>query len=128
MRSASPDSGATAADDSSLASARRSPDRTGRPAVPQVDGFLNICKPLGWTSHDVVGFVRGRIGQRRVGHAGTLDPAAAGVLPLCLGRATRLAERIAAGTKIYGADIVLGVTTDSGDADGRVLDARPAPA
>ena len=96
--------------------------------MEQVDGFLNVCKPLGWTSHDVVGFVRRRIGQRRVGHAGTLDPAAAGVLPLCLGRATRLAERVAGGTKVYGADIVLGVTTDSGDADGRVLDARPAPA
>jgi tRNA pseudouridine55 synthase len=96
--------------------------------LAQVDGFLNVSKPLGWTSHDVVGFVRRRIGQRRVGHAGTLDPAAAGVLPICLGRATRLAERVAAGTKLYGADIVLGATTDSGDADGRVLDARPAPA
>jgi tRNA pseudouridine55 synthase len=96
--------------------------------VAQVDGFLNVCKPLGWTSHDVVGFVRRRIGQRRVGHAGTLDPAAAGVLPLCLGRATRLAERVAAGSKFYGADIVLGVTTDSGDADGRVLDERPTAA
>jgi tRNA pseudouridine55 synthase len=96
--------------------------------VEQVDGFLNVCKPLGWTSHDVVGFVRRRIGQRRVGHAGTLDPAAAGVLPLCLGRATRLAERVAVGTKVYGADILLGVMTDSGDADGRLLDAGPAPA
>jgi tRNA pseudouridine55 synthase len=96
--------------------------------VAQVDGFLNICKPLGWTSHDVVGFVRRRIGQRRVGHAGTLDPAAGGVLPLCLGRATRLAERVAAGTKLYGADIVLGATTDSGDADGRLLDVSPATA
>ena len=76
--------------------------------MPQVDGFLNICKPLGWTSHDVVGFVRRRIGQQRVGHAGTLDPAATGVLPLCLGRATRLADRVAAGSKLYAADVRFG--------------------
>ncbi len=93
-----------------------------------VDGFLNLCKPLGWTSHDVVGFVRRRIGQRRVGHAGTLDPAASGVLPLCLGRATRLVERVAAGSKVYVADLVLGLTTDSADAEGRILTAAPCDA
>lgn len=89
--------------------------------MPQVDGFLNVCKPLGWTSHDVVGYVRRRIGQQRVGHAGTLDPAATGVLPLCLGRATRLAERIADGSKLYAADVRFGLATDSRDAEGRVL-------
>ncbi|HLH20983.1 MAG TPA: tRNA pseudouridine(55) synthase TruB [Chloroflexota bacterium] len=89
--------------------------------MPQVDGFLNVCKPLGWTSHDVVGFVRRRVGQQRVGHAGTLDPAATGVLPLCLGRATRLADRVAAGAKLYAADVVLGFETDSCDAEGRAL-------
>lgn len=89
--------------------------------MPQVDGFLNVCKPLGWTSHDVVGFVRGRSGQQRVGHAGTLDPAATGVLPLCLGRATRLADRVAAGSKLYAADVLLGLVTDSCDAEGRAL-------
>jgi len=93
--------------------------------VTQVDGFLNLCKPLGWTSHDVVGFVRRCIGQRRVGHAGTLDPAASGVLPLCLGRATRLADRVATGSKLYAADLLLGVTTETGDAEGRLLAERP---
>ena len=88
------------------------------------DGFLNFCKPIGWTSHDAVAFVRRRLGQRRVGHAGTLDPLAGGVLPLCLGRATRLAERVAAGSKVYAADLVLGVTTDTCDAEGRVLAVR----
>jgi tRNA pseudouridine55 synthase len=94
--------------------------------VRQVDGFLNVSKPLGWTSHDVVGFVRRRIGQQRVGHAGTLDPAATGVLPLCLGRATRLAERVAAGSKLYAADVRFGQATDTCDAEGRVLPAEPA--
>jgi tRNA pseudouridine55 synthase len=96
--------------------------------MPQVDGFLNICKPLGWTSHDVVGFVRRRIGQQRVGHAGTLDPAATGVLPLCLGRATRLADRVAAGSKLYAADVRLGLGTDTCDAEGRVLAASDVSA
>jgi tRNA pseudouridine55 synthase len=94
--------------------------------VPQVDGFLNVCKPLGWTSHDVVGFVRRRIGQQRVGHAGTLDPAATGVLPLCLGRATRLADRVAAGSKLYAADVLLWLATDGYDAAGRVAPASGA--
>ena len=92
----------------------------------QVDGFLNVCKPLGWTSHDVVGYVRRRIGQQRVGHAGTLDPAATGVLPLCLGRATRLAERIAEGSKLYAADVRFGLATDTCDAEGRVTPAGGA--
>ena len=93
-----------------------------------LDGFLNISKPLGWTSHDVVQFVRRRVGLRRVGHAGTLDPAAGGVLPVCLGRATRLAERVAAGSKVYAADVVLGLATDSADAEGRVVQLVDAPA
>jgi tRNA pseudouridine55 synthase len=95
--------------------------------VPQVDGFLNVCKPLGWTSHDVVGYVRRRLGQQRVGHAGTLDPAATGVLPLCLGRATRLADRVAIGSKVYAADVRFGLATDSHDADGRAVSASVSP-
>jgi tRNA pseudouridine55 synthase len=75
----------------------------------------------------VVGFVRRRIGQQRVGHAGTLDPAATGVLPLCLGRATRLADRVAAGSKVYAADVRLGLATDTCDAEGRALLTRDAP-
>jgi tRNA pseudouridine55 synthase len=95
--------------------------------MPPVDGFLNVCKPLGWTSHDVVGFMRRRTGQQRVGHAGTLDPAATGVLPLCLGRATRLADRVGAGSKLYAADVLLGLTTDTCDAEGRALPASGSP-
>ncbi|HZU07116.1 MAG TPA: tRNA pseudouridine(55) synthase TruB [Chloroflexota bacterium] len=96
--------------------------------MAEVAGFLNLCKPLGWTSHDVVQLVRRRLRMQRVGHAGTLDPAASGVLPVCLGRATRLAERVAAGSKLYVADAVLGVATDTHDAEGRVTaTAPPAP-
>jgi tRNA pseudouridine55 synthase len=91
--------------------------------VGQVDGFLNFCKPLGWTSHDVVQLVRRRVGQRRVGHAGTLDPAATGVLPICLGRATRFADRIGAGAKAYVADVRFGGRTETCDAEGRLVGA-----
>jgi tRNA pseudouridine55 synthase len=91
----------------------------------QIDGFLNFCKPLGWTSHDVVQLVRRRVGQRRVGHAGTLDPAATGVLPLCLGRATRFADLVGEGVKVYAADVAFGHATDTCDAEGRVLDQSP---
>jgi tRNA pseudouridine55 synthase len=69
----------------------------------------------------VVAFVRKRTGVRRVGHAGTLDPAATGVLPLCLGRATRLVEYLVDATKTYVAEVTLGVTTDTYDAEGSVL-------
>lgn len=86
-----------------------------------ISGILNLDKPAGWTSFDVVGFVRGRCGERHVGHAGTLDPAATGVLPLCLGRATRMVEYLVDATKTYVADVELGVVTDTYDADGRVL-------
>src|SRR5215211_7008518 len=123
MRSRSPETDAGASPlDAPASAAAPSSDRAERAAVPQVDGFLNVCKPLGWTSHDVVGWVRRRIGQQRVGHAGTLDPAATGVLPLCLGRATRLADRVAAGSKLYAADVAFGLATDSYDADGRVVE------
>jgi tRNA pseudouridine55 synthase len=93
----------------------------------QVDGFLNVCKPLGWTSHDVVQFVRRHLAQEHVGHAGTLDPAATGVLPVCLGRATRLADYVGAGDKFYAADVVLGLTTDTCDAEGRLVESAGPP-
>ena len=83
--------------------------------------MLIIDKPAGWTSFDVVGFVRRQSGVRRVGHAGTLDPAATGVLPLCLGQATRLIEYLVDTTKTYVAEVTLGIVTDSYDADGEVL-------
>jgi tRNA pseudouridine55 synthase len=86
-----------------------------------VPGILVVNKPEGWTSFDVVKYVRGRCGEKRVGHAGTLDPAATGVLPLLLGHATRLTEYLVDTTKTYEATILLGVVTDTYDADGEVL-------
>lgn len=90
-------------------------------------GILNLNKPQGWTSHDVVARVRRLTGERRVGHAGTLDPLATGVLLVCLGAATRLAEHLQAAPKTYRATVRLGISTDTGDAEGRVVAARPVP-
>ncbi len=87
---------------------------------PSVDGILVINKPRGLTSHDVVSRVRHLTHQRRVGHAGTLDPLATGVLVVCLGQATRVAEYASGSDKSYCAEIVLGVATDTYDADGRI--------
>lgn len=83
-------------------------------------GYVVIDKPAGWTSHDVVATVRRILGERRVGHAGTLDPAAVGVLPVAVGLATRTVEYLASSTKSYRADVTFGVETDSGDANGTV--------
>lgn len=85
------------------------------------EGVLVVDKPAGMTSHDVVDRVRRLAGTRRVGHTGTLDPSATGVLVLCLGRATRLVSALQAGTKTYAAVAHLGVTTSSEDLDGAVL-------
>ncbi len=90
-----------------------------------MDGILNLNKPRGLTSHDVVDRVRMVAGQRRVGHAGTLDPMATGVLLICLGRATRLAEYLMASPKTYRARVRLGITTDTGDAGGTALEEQP---
>ena len=83
-----------------------------------LSGILNVDKPSGITSHDVVDAVRRVAGQRKVGHAGTLDPMATGVLLICLGQATRVAEYLVTGRKRYRATIVLGATTDTYDAQG----------
>ena len=85
-----------------------------------MDGILNINKPSGITSFGVVALVRRLSGERRVGHAGTLDPAATGVLPVCLGQGTRVIEYLVDTTKSYRAEIELGVTTDTYDAEGKV--------
>jgi tRNA pseudouridine55 synthase len=86
----------------------------------RLHGYLVIDKPTGWTSHDVVGRVRRLTGERKVGHAGTLDPAATGVLPVALGLATRSLEFLAGSSKTYLAEITFGVRTDSYDIDGIV--------
>ncbi len=85
------------------------------------DGILNLDKPRGPTSHDVVERVRALTGVRQVGHAGTLDPLATGVLLVCVGRATRLAEYLLAGHKVYRATLRLGIVTDTYDAEGTVV-------
>src|SRR6478672_3751920 len=84
------------------------------------DGFLVINKPLGWTSHDVVARVRRLTGERRIGHAGTLDPLATGVLPLALGTATRFVEYLSEAHKAYDATVHLGVSTTTYDREGEV--------
>jgi tRNA pseudouridine55 synthase len=89
--------------------------------LPVSDGILNLDKPRGPTSHDVVARVRRLTGVRRVGHAGTLDPLATGVLLVCIGKATRVSEYLGAGQKVYRARVRLGITTDTYDAEGQVV-------
>jgi tRNA pseudouridine55 synthase len=86
-----------------------------------MDGILNIHKATGMTSHDVVARVRKIVKQRRVGHAGTLDPAASGVLPICIGQGTRVAEYLSESGKAYQAEIIFGTVTDTYDAEGEVI-------
>jgi len=95
-----------------------SSERLRREGAGELDGLLNVLKPPGMTSHDVVDRVRRLLGVRRVGHTGTLDPGAAGVLVLCVGRATRLVEWLHAEDKEYRAELVLGIATDTQDAFG----------
>lgn len=92
--------------------------RRPRPRGPVHDQVLLVDKPAGPTSHDVVARVRRVVGHSRVGHTGTLDPPATGVLVLCLGRATKLVQYLQAGTKTYVARIRLGIETDTQDAAG----------
>ncbi|MCC7206986.1 MAG: tRNA pseudouridine(55) synthase TruB [Anaerolineae bacterium] len=88
-------------------------------------GFLVVDKPRGLTSHDIVARVRRGASIRQVGHAGTLDPMATGVLVVCIGAATRLAEYVMASEKEYAATVRLGVETDTYDADGQVIASTP---
>jgi tRNA pseudouridine55 synthase len=91
-----------------------------------VDGVLVVDKPAGPTSHDVVDHVRRSLRERRAGHTGTLDPFATGVLPVCIGKATRLARFLAAGEKTYRATVRLGFATTTDDLTGEALSA-PRP-
>jgi|GEM_PF-3916 len=91
-------------------------------------GVINIRKEKGYTSHDVVAILRKIAQTKRVGHTGTLDPDATGVLPVCIGRATKFAEHITAADKTYLAEIILGLTTDTGDISGKVLTQADASA
>ena len=96
-------------------------------ARAQIDGLVVVDKAPGWTSHDVVAKLRGVYGQRRVGHAGTLDPDATGVLLVGLGRCTRLLRFLQEGAKEYRGDVRFGVATSTLDAAGEILDRRPMP-
>jgi tRNA pseudouridine55 synthase len=95
---------------------------------PPRDGILAINKERGWTSHDVVARVRRLVGQKRVGHAGTLDPAATGVLPICIGQATRVVEYLGESGKSYRATITFGVATTTYDAEGDIIAQHDLPA
>jgi tRNA pseudouridine55 synthase len=86
-----------------------------------MNGVLVVDKPAGWTSHDVVAKMRRLVGERSIGHLGTLDPMATGVLPLVLGRMTRLCQFYSASEKAYAGTIRLGIATDTYDADGEVV-------
>lgn len=90
-----------------------------------MDGIFNIYKEKGFTSHDVVAVVRKTIHMKKVGHTGTLDPDAEGVLPVCVGKATKLSDVIMDGRKSYRAMLKLGVTTTTEDASGEVLEEKP---
>jgi tRNA pseudouridine55 synthase len=91
-----------------------------------LDGIINVNKPAGMTSHDVVNVVRQLSRQRRVGHAGTLDPAAEGVLLVCVGKGTKVVEFLTNDRKAYRAEVTLGISTDSFDAEGRVTKRAPS--
>lgn len=86
-----------------------------------MDGIINIYKEAGYTSHDVVAKLRGILRERKIGHTGTLDPQATGVLPVCIGKATKLCELLLDKEKAYEAVMLLGVTTDTEDMTGTIL-------
>ena len=86
-----------------------------------INGILNIYKEKGYTSHDVVARLRGIVGQKKIGHTGTLDPEAEGVLPVCLGRATKVCDMLTDKNKTYEAVLLLGKVTDTQDITGKVL-------
>jgi len=94
----------------------------------EADGVLLIDKPSGCTSHDVVDYVRNRFHFKKVGHCGTLDPLATGLLMLVIGKATKIQDLLMAEDKEYAATMKLGAVTDSQDADGKTLEEKPVPA
>ena len=86
-----------------------------------MDGIINIYKEKGYTSHDVVAKMRGILKMKKIGHTGTLDPDAEGVLPVCIGKGTRLSNMITDRDKTYIAKGRLGITTDTQDSSGRII-------
>lgn len=92
-----------------------------------INGILNVYKDRGYTSHDVVARLRGILKQKKIGHTGTLDPDATGVLPVCLGSGTKLCDMITDKSKEYEAVMLLGITTDTEDASGKTLSEAEYP-
>ena len=90
-----------------------------------ISGVINVYKEAGFTSHDVVAKLRGILHQKKIGHTGTLDPDAVGVLPVCLGKATKLVDTLAGGTKTYETVLLLGRETDTQDVSGSTIAEKP---
>jgi tRNA pseudouridine55 synthase len=95
--------------------------------VKELEGVLLVDKPTEHTSHDVVARLRRKLNMRKIGHAGTLDPMATGLLIMLIGKATRISQYLISLDKEYEGTIQLGQTTDSQDADGAILETRPVP-
>lgn len=90
-----------------------------------MDGIINIYKEKGYTSHDVVAKLRGILKMKRIGHTGTLDPEAEGVLPVCLGTATKLCDMMTDKIKVYRAEVIFGIATDTEDLTGKIVKELP---
>ena len=93
----------------------------------EMEGVLLVDKPKGLTSHDVVYHLRRKLQMKKIGHAGTLDPMATGVLVMLIGKATRISQYLMSVDKVYEGEATLGVVTDSQDAEGEVMETRPVP-
>ena len=91
-----------------------------------INGIINVYKEKGYTSHDVVAKLRGILRQKKIGHTGTLDPEAEGVLPVCLGKATKVCGLLTEKDKVYEAVLLLGRTTDTQDITGTILEEKDA--
>ncbi len=90
-----------------------------------LNGILNVYKEAGWTSFDVVAKLRGLLKTKKIGHGGTLDPEVTGVLPIAVGKATRLLEYMEAAGKVYEGEVTLGFSTDTEDAQGKIISKSP---
>lgn len=95
--------------------------------VKEMEGVLLVDKPQGLTSHDVVYRLRRKLSMKKIGHAGTLDPMATGLLIMLIGKATRISQYLMSVDKVYEGEATLGVLTDSQDAEGEVMETRPVP-
>jgi tRNA pseudouridine55 synthase len=93
----------------------------------EMEGVLLVDKPKGLTSHDVVYHLRRKLQMKKIGHAGTLDPMATGVLVMLIGKATRISQYLMSVDKVYEGEATLGVVTDSQDAEGEIMETRPVP-